>query len=193
LAADAAEFRALAHRLPVGQELLHLGEVAHHIAFDACLYDRTMHHYTRALELATKVDDAYLQALALSYAGLATEEHGHPDDGLKMLQYGQVKAWDIPSDDQRMRIVGVSTRVAVEACARADSATALARLGYWDAAYTEFATSRELWQPTPTDTSGGDLDIMSTSGLCGLGMFGSAFLLARGVWRAGVVGIIRAA
>ncbi|MGQ0777117.1 MAG: helix-turn-helix domain-containing protein [Pseudonocardiales bacterium] len=127
-------------------------------AFDACLYDRTMHHYTRALELATKVGDAYVQALALSYAGLATEEHGHPDDGLKMLQYGQVKAWDIPSDDQRMRIVGVSTRVAVEACARADSATALARLGYWDAAYTEFATSRELWQPTPTDPSGGDLD-----------------------------------
>lgn len=92
--------------------------------------------------------DACLQALALSYAGLATEEHGHPDDGLKMLQYGQMKAWDIHSDDQRKKLVGMSSRMAMEACARADSATALARLGCWDAADAELATSRELWQPT---------------------------------------------
>jgi len=128
-------------------------------AFDAGLYDRAMHHYTRGLELATEVGDAYLQATALSYAGLATEEHGDPDDGLKMLQYGQVKAWDIPSDDVRV-VVGEGSRVAVEACARADSATALARLGCWDAANAELATSRELWQPTPTDPAG-DLDYVA--------------------------------
>ncbi|MGH3930284.1 MAG: helix-turn-helix domain-containing protein, partial [Pseudonocardiaceae bacterium] len=82
--------------------------------FDGCLYDRAMYHYTRALELAIEVGDAYLQALALSYAGLATEEHGHPDDGLKMLQYAQVKAWGIPSDDQRT-VVGEGSRAALEA------------------------------------------------------------------------------
>ncbi|MGH3794777.1 MAG: helix-turn-helix domain-containing protein [Pseudonocardiaceae bacterium] len=128
-------------------------------AFDGCLYDRAMHHYTQVLELATDAGDAYCQALALNCAGLATEEHGHPDDGLKMLQYGQVKAWDIPPDDQRT-IVGEGSRAALEACARADSATALVRVGCPDAAYTELAKARELWQPTRTDP-GGDLDYVA--------------------------------
>ncbi|MGH4009070.1 MAG: helix-turn-helix domain-containing protein [Pseudonocardiaceae bacterium] len=124
-------------------------------AFDGCLYDRAMQHYTSALDLATEARDAYCQALALNFAGLATGEHGHPNDGLKMLQYGHVKAWDIPSDDQR-----TWSRAALEACGRADSATALARLGYWDAADAELATSRELWHPTRTDP-GGDLDYVA--------------------------------
>ena len=38
-----------------------------------------------------------------------------------------------------------------------DSATALARLGYPDAAYAELATGRGLWLPRPTDRNG-DLD-----------------------------------
>ncbi len=124
-------------------------------AFDGCLYDRAMLHYTRALKLATAAGDAYCQTLALNWAGLATEEHGHPDDGLKMLQYAQAKAWDIPSDDQRT-VVGEGSRAALEACGRADSATALARLGHWDAADAQLATSWELWRPTRTDP-GGDL------------------------------------
>ncbi|MGH3768969.1 MAG: helix-turn-helix domain-containing protein [Pseudonocardiaceae bacterium] len=125
-------------------------------ALDASLYDRAMHHLTRGLELATDAGDAYLQAIALMYAGLATEEHGHPNDGLKMLQLGQVKAADILSDSQR--IGGTSARTAVESCVRAYSAIAMARLGYQDAADAELATARELWQPTPADPSG-DLDI----------------------------------
>jgi transcriptional regulator with XRE-family HTH domain len=125
-------------------------------AFDGGLYDRAMQHYTRALELATEAGDAYCQTLALNLAGLATEEHGHPNDGLKMLQYGQAKAWDIPADDQRT-VLEAGSRVVLQACGRADSATALARLGYWDAANAELATSRELWRPTRTDPAG-DLD-----------------------------------
>jgi len=124
--------------------------------FDGCLYGRAMHHYARALELATEAGEAYCEALALNCAGLATVEHGQPNDGLKMLQLAQVKAWDVPADDHR-RVVGEGSRVALEACAQADSATALARLGCWDAAYREVARSRELWQPTQTDP-GGDLD-----------------------------------
>ena len=42
--------------------------------------------------LATAAGDPYLQALALACAGLATVEHGHPDDGLKMLQFAHVRA-----------------------------------------------------------------------------------------------------
>jgi len=124
--------------------------------FDGCLYGRAMHHYARALELATEARDAYCQALALNCAGLATVEHGQPNDGLKMLQLALVKAWDVPADDHR-RVVGEGSRAALEACAQADSATAFARLGCWDAAYREVARSRELWQPTRTDP-GGDLD-----------------------------------
>lgn len=109
-------------------------------AFDHGLADRTMHHYTRALELAGAAGDTYLQALALTFAGLAAEEHGHPDDGLKMLQCAQVKAWDIPPDHDR--------RNAVEAMALAHSATALVRLGDPATASTELAKSRELWRPS---------------------------------------------
>jgi tetratricopeptide (TPR) repeat protein len=109
-------------------------------AFDAGLYDHTLYHYLRALELATEAGDAYLQALALTYAGLATEEHGHPNDGLKMLQLAQVKAWDIPHDQDR--------RNAVEATALAYSVTALARLGQHEAAKAELAKSRQLWHPS---------------------------------------------
>ncbi len=109
-------------------------------AFDAGLADRTMYHYTRALELAGAAGDTYLQALALTFAGLATEEHGHPDDGLKMLQCAQVKAWDVPP--------GHGRRNAVEAMALAHSATALVRLGDPEAAHTELAKARELWRPS---------------------------------------------
>ncbi|MGH4012296.1 MAG: hypothetical protein ACRDTH_29730 [Pseudonocardiaceae bacterium] len=125
--------------------------------FDAWRYDRAMHHFRSALELATEAGDAYLQAYALNSAGLATREHGHPNDGLKMLQYGLVKTWDIPRDEQRAVVVGEIGRAAVEACARADAATALSDLGKLDVAEREMAKSRELWSPTRADPFG-DLD-----------------------------------
>ncbi len=126
--------------------------------FDGGLYDRAMFHYARAQELATAAGDAYCQTLALNYAGLATVEHGHPNDGLKMLQLGGVKSWDIPPDhDHTAVVIGERSRTALEACAQADSATALGRLGCPDAANTALAKARELWQPTRTDP-GGDLD-----------------------------------
>jgi transcriptional regulator with XRE-family HTH domain len=118
-------------------------------ASDAGLYHRAMIHYARALELATDAGDAYLQAHALTLAGFATVEHGHPDDGLKMQQLAQIKAWQIPSDDPR--------GVAVQAWAKADSATAYAALGDPQAADRELTTARELWHPTRTDPTG-DLD-----------------------------------
>ena len=126
-------------------------------AFDGGLYDRTMFHYARGLELATEAGDAYLQAVALTQAGLATVEHGQPNDGLKMLQWGEFKTWKIPPDEQRAVVVGVSGRVALQACGQADSATALAELDCWDAANTALAKSRELWTPTRADLYG-DLD-----------------------------------
>ncbi len=118
-------------------------------AADAWLYRRAMYHYSRALELASDAGDAYLQALALTLAGFVTVEHGYPDDGLKMQQLAQVKSWQIPSDDPR--------GVAVQAWAKADSATAYAALGDDRAADRELAGARELWQPTRTDPTG-DLD-----------------------------------
>ncbi|MGH3933986.1 MAG: hypothetical protein ACRDS1_03210, partial [Pseudonocardiaceae bacterium] len=125
--------------------------------FDAGLHDRAMYHYSRGLELATRAGDKYLQALALGHAGLATVEHGHPPDGLKLLQAAQVTSWDIPPDDKRMSPVGVTTRAAVEACGLADSATALDRLGEREAAARALGKSRQLWTPARTDANG-DLD-----------------------------------
>jgi hypothetical protein len=90
----------------------------------------------------------------LSYAGLATVEHGHPEDGLKMLQAAQVKSWDIPPNHERAMAPGVETRAAVEACALADSATALELLGEREAADRALAKSRQLWTPGRTDPTG---------------------------------------
>ncbi len=92
---------------------------------------------------------------------LLTIEHGHPDDGLKMLQLGQVTAGKIPLDlDRSTVLVGEGSRVALEACGLADSATALARLGNTEAAYRHLGQSRELWTPTRADPYG-DLDIVA--------------------------------
>jgi tetratricopeptide (TPR) repeat protein len=115
-------------------------------ASDAGLYHRAMIHYARALELATDAGDAYLQAHALTLAGFATMEHGHPNDGLKMQQLAQVKAWAVPSDDPR--------GIAVQAWAKADSATAYAALSDDHAAYRELTTARELWRPTRKEPTG---------------------------------------
>jgi transcriptional regulator with XRE-family HTH domain len=130
-------------------------------AFDAGLYERAMYHYNHGLELATEVGDAYCQTLALNFAGLAHVEHGYPDDGLKLLQIGQLTARGITPDDERA-VVGERSRAALEACARADSATALDRLGYPGAADAALAESRELWQPTPAVPTG-DLDMVSAA------------------------------
>ncbi|MGH3755176.1 MAG: hypothetical protein ACRDRP_21285 [Pseudonocardiaceae bacterium] len=129
--------------------------------FDAGLYEQAMYHWAGALELATQAGDAYLQALALAYAGLATVEHGHPQDGLKLLQCAQVKSWDISAGDERAVAPGVGTRAAVEACTLADSATALDLLGAREAADRALGESRQLWTPGRTDASG-DLDQVGT-------------------------------
>ncbi|MGH3978677.1 MAG: hypothetical protein ACRDRZ_06705 [Pseudonocardiaceae bacterium] len=126
-------------------------------AFDALLYDRAMHHYASALTMATEAGDHYCQALALNHAGLATVQHGHPDDGLKMLQMGQDTSWRIPRDDRRVVVVGESGRAAVEAQVLADSTTPLAALGHSDLAAAEMAKARQLWRPTREDPFG-DLD-----------------------------------
>ena len=125
-------------------------------AFDAGLYDRAMIHYGRALGLATHAGDVYCQAVALNRAGLATVEHGDPNEGLKLLQVGTVTALDIPPDDRAV-VVGGSSKAAVQAIALVDSATALADLDEPEKAKAELARSRELWQPTRAD-SNGDLD-----------------------------------
>ena len=123
-----------------------LHTVAGWAGLDAGFLDRAMYHYGRALELATEAGDAYLQAVAQAGAGMVMVEHGHPDDGLKMLQLGQLKSWDIAPDNDR--------RTVVTACVLADSVPALVALGKPDAAYTELAKSRQVWTPTRTDPWG---------------------------------------
>jgi len=152
---DVPGTEAARRALMVAVAELHL--VAGWAGVDAGLHDRAMFHYARALELGTEVGDAYCQALALTNAGLASVEAGHPNDGLKMLQLGELKARDIPPDEQRAVVVGECGRAAVEAQARVHSATALADLGCWDAADTALGEARELWQPTRADAYG-DLD-----------------------------------
>ena len=137
-----------------------LHAVAGWAGFHAGLYDRAMLHYAHVLKLATQAGDAYCQALALNNAGLITVEHGRPNDGLKLLQCGAVKALDIPTGEQRAVVVGEIGKAAMQAQALAEEATALSRLDYPEAtqaADTALTKARELWQPTPADPYG-DLD-----------------------------------
>ena len=127
----------------------HLHLHAARAPFDGGLYQRSLHHLARTLDLATQAKDPYLQTWALNWAGLAGIEHGHPNDGLKLLQAAQVAAWRIPADHDR--------RVGVEACGLMDSATALAMLGEHHAAYRQAGTARELWTPDSTHHYG-DMD-----------------------------------
>jgi len=140
-------------KVAVAELHIHAGRAA----FDSGLYDRTMHHCGRGLELSNEAGDAYGKVLALNWAGLATVEHGQPNDGLKMLQLSGFTARKIPPDEQRVVVIGERSRTMLQACAEADSATALADLDCWDAANTALAKSRELWSPTCTDPYG-DLD-----------------------------------
>ncbi|MBV9012192.1 MAG: helix-turn-helix transcriptional regulator [Pseudonocardiales bacterium] len=119
--------------------------------FEAGHYRHAMHHYTAALKLANQAKDAYLQATALIYAGLATRERGHPNTALKMIQIGEVKSWSIPRDEQRAVIIGAIGRAAVEADAREETAMALADMGDLGGAEREMARARELWLPTRAD------------------------------------------
>lgn len=129
--------------------------------FTGGLYNHAMYHFSRGLALATDAGDAYFQTVALNSAGLLTIEHGQFNDGLKMLQLGQATAWKIHSDfDRSAVLVGEGSRVALEACGLADSATALAGLGETEAAYRRLAQSRELWSPTRADPYG-DPDIVA--------------------------------
>ncbi|HWR47002.1 MAG TPA: helix-turn-helix transcriptional regulator [Pseudonocardiaceae bacterium] len=125
--------------------------------FDAWRYDRAMYHFGSALELANQAGDAYLQATALSYAGVAILEHGHPNDALKMIQVGQVRARHIPRDEPRAVVVGEIGRTAREACLQENAANTLADLGDLDGAAVKMARARELWSPTRADRYG-DLD-----------------------------------
>jgi transcriptional regulator with XRE-family HTH domain len=106
---------------------------------DAGLHERAMWHYARGLKLATDAGDVYLEALALNYAGLSVEEHGYPNDGLKLLQLGLHTARGIPPSRE--------LRAPVEAVAHENAATAYARLGYPQAADRELGRARELWSP----------------------------------------------
>ena len=106
---------------------------------DAGLHERAMWHYARGLKLATDAGDVYLEALALSYAGLSVEEHGYPNDGLKLLQLGLHTARGIPPSRE--------LRGPVEAVAHENAATAYARLGYPQDADRELGRARELWSP----------------------------------------------
>ena len=152
---DVSSPEAVTRALKVAVAELHIE--AGWSAFDAGLYHRAMRHYAHALELGTEVGDAYLQTTALECAGQATVEHGHPGDGLKMLQCAQVTAWKIPADDQRAVVVGVSGREAVAAVVRVGSADAFVRLGEREAASTQLVAARQLWTPTRTDPYG-DVD-----------------------------------
>lgn len=123
-------------------------------AFDAGLYKRGMRHYARAFELATKSGDAYCRTLALTLAGLATVEQGHPNDGLKMLQAGQIGARTIPADLGRPVGIGEGSARGLGSRALADSATALAAMGDLGNARRRMAESRDLWTPTRADRAG---------------------------------------
>ncbi len=81
-------------RRSLGSVLAELHIVSGWAAHDTGLRDTAQHHFTKAMDLAAAVDDHYRVANTLVHAGIAADETGHPDHGVKLYQLAAVKLAD---------------------------------------------------------------------------------------------------
>ncbi len=136
--------------------------------FDAHRDDHARHHFGRAIELGTNIDDPYGTAYALYLAGVVNEERGDPNNALKLFQLGCYRLGDARDDDRAPSL---------EAWLRADSAGALVNMGRHDDARSDLAAARSVWQPVGGDDAA-ELDFVSALVQQGLGRLDSAERLA---------------
>lgn len=133
----------------LGSALAELHNVAGWACYDSGLHRHADHHFNRAVELAGQVADGYRVADALRHAACMTTLRGHPNDALKLLQLAQHRLAGVRDEPRAPALAG---------WLRAESARALAHLGYSDMARSELAAARDGWEP-PDAFERADMDL----------------------------------
>ncbi|MGH3812656.1 MAG: helix-turn-helix domain-containing protein [Pseudonocardiaceae bacterium] len=110
--------------------------------------EHVWYYLQRAIERASVAKDTYQLVTALRYSGALLRECGDSDNGLKLLQLGQLRLTSANSDDPRLPVLG--------AWLRGESALALATMGFRDQARTELAAAHDCDLPDSFERSGMD-------------------------------------
>jgi transcriptional regulator with XRE-family HTH domain len=118
-----------------------LHNVAGWAAFDSHQDDAARYHFARAMTLGNEGDGFHFVKAAY-LAGVATAERGAYNDGLKMLQLGQM----------RLSLKGAGQRTdELKAWLGADTACVLAQMGHEKEARSTLVASREGWKAPNAD------------------------------------------
>jgi hypothetical protein len=118
-----------------------LHNVAAWSAFDSYVDDTARYHFTRAMSLGN-AGDGFQYAKAAYLAGVSTAERGHFNDGIKLMQLGQLRLGESPSGPRMGELA---------AWINADMACTLGRMGVHDGAKAALRTAREAWQAPDAD------------------------------------------
>jgi hypothetical protein len=118
-----------------------LHNVAAWSAFDSHDDDTARYHFAQAMSLG-HAGDGFQYAKAAYLAGVSTAERGHYNDGVKLMQLGQMRLGAAPSGARTQELA---------AWINADMACALAHMGEADASRSALKKAREGWQPPDSD------------------------------------------
>lgn len=165
LGADASE----AVRRELLAELAHLHVITAWCCHDGGAVARSHYHIGRAVELATAADDSYEAAYALRHAGMMLVDRGAPNNGLKLLQLGDVRLSQAAPNHPLVPVVRSEIHVMC--------AFALSQLGDSESvraqAREHLAQSRDKWVP-PNAHAKGDMDLVTGMTYLHLGRFDAA-------------------
>lgn len=165
LGADASE----AVRRELLAELAHLHVITAWCCHDGGAAARSHYHVGRAVELATAAGDSYEAAFALRHAGMMLVDRGAPNDGLKLLQLGDLRLNQAGPDHPQVHVVRSQIHLV--------SAFALSQLGDSESvraqAREHLAKSRDKWVP-PNAHAKGDMDLITGMTYLHLGRFDAA-------------------
>ncbi|MDQ3763099.1 MAG: helix-turn-helix transcriptional regulator [Actinomycetota bacterium] len=118
-----------------------LHNVAGWAAFDSHQDDTARYHFARAMSLGN-AGDGFQFAKAAYLAGVSTAERGHLNDGLKLMQLGQIRINQGPEGPRTGEL---------KAWLAADTACVLAHMGHPDPARSALSSAREGWRAPDAD------------------------------------------
>jgi hypothetical protein len=121
--------------------LADLHNVAAWAAFDSHQDDTSRYHFARAMSLGND-SDGFQYARAAYLAGVSTAERGHFNDGIKLMQLGQMRLSEFPRAQRAGELA---------AWINADMACALGHMGATDVARSALARARGGWQAPDAD------------------------------------------
>lgn len=167
LAADASDTT----RRALQGELSELHTVAGYCCYDSGLVEAAYHHFSRGVELATEAGDGYRAANALRHAAEMVNDRCDPNDGLKLVQLGQLRLGQAPGDDPRVR--ELTAWLYVESAYASVKLDRAALPSAQDQARSDLGRAREGWEP-PDAHARADMDLITALTLIQLGRLDSA-------------------